>query len=57
MILNVLESPEPVVVFNEFGDSSLNFELRLFVSDLSMYRRLRHDLHLAIDDLVPPTQY
>ncbi len=46
----VLESPEPVVVFHEFGESSLNFELRLFVSDLTMYRRLRHDLHLAIDD-------
>ncbi len=48
---NVLSEPEPVVVFNEFGDSSLNFELRLFVSDLTMYRRLRHDLHMAIDDL------
>lgn len=48
---NVLHEPEPVVIFNEFGDSSLNFELRLFVSDLTMYRRLRHDLHLAIDDL------
>lgn len=48
---NVLAEPEPVVVFNEFGDSSLNFELRLFVSDLSMYRRLRHELHMAIDDI------
>ncbi len=48
---NVLDSPEPVVVFNEFGDSSLNFELRVFVSDLTMYRRLKHDLHMATDDL------
>lgn len=48
---NVLDNPEPVVIFNEFGDSSLNFELRLFVNDLTMYRRLRHELHLAIDDL------
>ncbi len=47
---HVLAEPEPVVVFNEFGDSSLNFELRLFVSDLTMYRRLRHELHMAIDD-------
>ncbi len=46
----VLNTPEPSVVFNEFGDSSLNFELRLFVSDLNLYRSLRHDLHLAIDD-------
>ncbi len=49
--VNVLHEPGPAVVFNEFGDSSLNFELRLFVSDLTTYRRLRHDLHLAIDDL------
>jgi small-conductance mechanosensitive channel len=46
----VLEEPAPIVVFSAFGDSSLNFELRLFVSDLSTYRRLRHDLHIAIDD-------
>ena len=26
---NVLEEPEPVVIFSEFSDSSLNFELRL----------------------------
>ncbi len=49
--LNVLETPEPSVVFNEFGDSSLNFELRLFVSDLKLYRSLRHELHIAIDDI------
>jgi potassium efflux system protein len=48
---NVLDTPSPSVVFNEFGDSSLNFELRLFVSDLALYRSLRHELHLAIDDL------
>ncbi len=46
----VLDEPAPIVVFSEFGDSSLTFELRLFVSDLSTYRRLRHDLHIAIDD-------
>lgn len=46
----VMSEPEPVVVFNAFGDSSLNFELRVFVSDLAMYRRLQHDLHMAIDD-------
>ena len=48
---NVLDDPRPVVVFNEFGASSLDFQLRLFVSDLTMYRRLRHDLNIAIDDL------
>ena len=48
---HVLSEPEPVVVFSAFGESSLNFELRLFVNDPVMYRRLPHELHLAIDDL------
>jgi len=47
---NVLDEPEPVVVFTEFGDSSLNFELRLYVSGLLHYRRLKHELNTAIDD-------
>ena len=49
--LHVLEDPEPVVVFSEFGDSSLNFELRLYVNGLMNYRRLKHDLNMSIDDL------
>lgn len=48
---DVLSDPEPVVVFREFGESSLNFELRLFVNGLTAYRRVQHELHLAIDDL------
>jgi potassium efflux system protein len=47
---DVLADPEPVVVFTEFGASSLNFELRLFVAELGLFRRLKHDLHIAIDD-------
>lgn len=47
----VLDDPEPVVVFTEFGESSLNFELRLFVNGLQNYRRLKHELNLAVDDL------
>ncbi|MCA9261999.1 MAG: mechanosensitive ion channel, partial [Planctomycetales bacterium] len=47
---NVLEEPEPVVVFTEFGESCLNFELRLYVSGLLHYRRLKHELNTAIDD-------
>jgi potassium efflux system protein len=31
----VLEDPPPVVVFQQFGDSSLNFELRFFVPNVS----------------------
>lgn len=47
----VLETPEPVVVFNEFGDNSLNFELRVFVTGLSNFRRLRHTINLEIDEV------
>lgn len=46
----VLTNPEPVVVFEEFGDNSLNLELRVFVAGLTTFRRLRHQINLAIDD-------
>jgi potassium efflux system protein len=46
----VLHDPEPAVVFTEFGDSSLNFELRVFVSGLTTYRRLQHELNISIDN-------
>lgn len=45
----ILDTPEPVVVFEQFGDNSLNFELRVFVTGLSSFRRLRHPINLAID--------
>lgn len=46
----VMKTPEPIVVFDEFGDNSLNFELRVFVTGLTTFRRLRHKINLAIDD-------
>lgn len=46
---NVLEDPEPVVVFTRFGDSTLDFELRCFVPSLSLYRTIAHELNTAID--------
>jgi small-conductance mechanosensitive channel len=32
---NVLKDPSPTVVFKEFGESSLNFELRVWASDMA----------------------
>ena len=32
-----------------FGDSTLNFELRVFSPDVDRTLSIRHDLHLAID--------
>jgi len=47
----VLEQPEPNVFFVSFGDNSLSFEVRIFVSETSNVGRTRilHDLHMAID--------
>ena len=41
--------PKPRVLFMEFGDSSLNFELRCFIRDIDYRLRTRSDLSFAID--------
>lgn len=45
----VMEDPAPSVVFNEFGDSALNFILRVFLPHISELVRARHELHTKID--------
>lgn len=44
----VLADPEPSVVFGGFGDSALNFELRVFLPGIDHLVATRHALHLAI---------
>jgi potassium efflux system protein len=44
----VLKEPAPVVLFMEFGDSALNFEVRVFVRKLTDRFPLTHELHMAI---------
>ncbi len=46
----VLDQPKPHVWFWEFGGSSLNFELRVFVRDIDDWVLARDSLHFAIDD-------
>ncbi len=46
----VLGSPEPQVWFLEFGDSSLNFRLLVWVPDPLSRFRVESDLHFAVDD-------
>jgi potassium efflux system protein len=46
----VLADPKPSVVFRSFGESSLDFELRVFIPRRDVWPQLVHDLHLAIDD-------
>jgi potassium efflux system protein len=46
---HVLRDPPPQVLFLGFGDSSLSFELRVFVDSVAQLFVARHELHMAID--------
>ena len=49
---NVLKTgrfPAPTVLFREFGDSSLNFELRVFLRDVDNRLSVISELNFAID--------
>jgi potassium efflux system protein len=46
---HVLRDPKPQVFFLEFGESTLNFELRCFSPDVDHRLRIQHDLHLGVD--------
>ena len=45
----VLAEPKPKVLFMGFGDSSLDFELRVFVPSVDYLLKTRHELNKAID--------
>ena len=44
----VLETPEPTVTFEEFGDSALKFSIRAYVRDVEERLPAIHTLHTAI---------
>lgn len=46
---NVLPNPTPAALFVGFGESSLDFSLRVFVPSPSLLMTVQHDLHMAID--------
>jgi potassium efflux system protein len=46
----VLKDPPPTVLFKGFGDSSLDFELRICYSGIENNLPLWHDINVAIDD-------
>lgn len=43
-----LKNPEPFVLFSMFGDSSLDFEIRLFLSDVMNSAIVQNDIRFAI---------
>ncbi len=45
----VLADPPPSVVFDSFGDSALQFQLRVFIPHVDQMLRVRHMLHNSID--------
>jgi potassium efflux system protein len=45
----VLDEPKPTVFFTGFGDSSLDFQIRVFVSERIKRMPLVHDIHMALD--------
>ena len=46
---DVLTEPRPTVFFTGFGDSSLDFDIRVFVSDHLKRMPLTHDLHMSLN--------
>ena len=44
----ILKDPEPIIVFNQFGDSSLNFTLYAFLPSLENRLRTIHEMHVGI---------
>jgi potassium efflux system protein len=46
---SVLNDPPPQALFVAFGDSTLSFELRVYVPGLEVYGAVQHDLNSAID--------
>lgn len=47
---HVLSTPEPFVLFNGFGESSLDFELRFWTADFNTWMELKTNITLIIHD-------
>lgn len=45
----IMREPGPYVIFQGFGDSTLNFELRVFIPHLDHLLNVRHQTNLAIE--------
>jgi len=44
----ILDEPEPSVIFTGFGDSSLDFSIRVYVSELDNRLPAKHDVHMRL---------
>ncbi|MCC6137309.1 MAG: mechanosensitive ion channel [Bdellovibrionaceae bacterium] len=48
---NVLKTPAPIVLLEDFGDSTLNFDLRFWCNDIWHIERISSDIRCEIDKL------
>ena len=46
----VLDDPAPSAIFRNFGESSLDFELRVFMANRDLWPKLVDEVHARIDD-------
>jgi potassium efflux system protein len=46
---SILKNPEPVVLFTEFGDSSLNFSLRFWTADFEEWLNLKSEITVLVN--------
>lgn len=46
----ILKEPAPYVLFTQFGDSTLNFELRCFIPNIEHLISVKHALHMEITE-------
>lgn len=49
VVKEILAEPKPNVLFDEFGDSSLNFSVNFYVNDAFSVQRIKSDLRFEID--------
>ena len=52
----VLPSPEPEALFAGFGESSLDFSLRFWISHFEDWRRVQSDVAMAVNDALKEAQ-
>jgi len=47
----ILSSPDPIVIFRDFGDSSLDFELRCWTKDFDLWFTISSELRFKINQI------
>jgi small-conductance mechanosensitive channel len=45
----IITSPAPYVLFNDFGESSLDFELHCWTADFASWIEIRSNIRIAVE--------